>query len=384
MWFPDRVRGAEQDDRSPGDPVDELLLMEAGALDGTVAVLDDADGSLTAALIAQGHRPRVWCDDVRDEALALRSGTRGIPGQARDDESAVIPADAGISPRTNVPAEAFPTPAEAVRDARTVLWRLPKSVGAVEEYAGLIAHHAASDVRVVACGRDKHLSRSMNEALARHFTSVRASRGHRKARALLAEGANPGPITWPRTAHLEALEIDVLAHGATFSTNRLDRGTALLLDQFDRLPADVSAVDLGCGSGILAAALALQGRPVTAIDVTWSGADAARLTASANELRIDVLRRDGLAGWTEPLDLIVMNPPFHDGTAKDTEPTRRLINQAGAALAPGGELWVVFNAHLPYLQWLNRAIGRTRIEARDRSFLVTRSVRRPTGPAAHG
>ncbi len=113
MWFPDRVRGAEQDDPSPGDPVDELLLMEAGALNGTVAVLDDADGSLTAALIAQGHRPRVWCDDVRDEALALRSGTRGIPGQGRDDESAVtradestltrddestvIPADAGIS-----------------------------------------------------------------------------------------------------------------------------------------------------------------------------------------------------------------------------------------------------------------------------------------------
>ena len=74
---------------------------------------------------------------------------------------------------------------------------------------------------------------------------------------------------------------------------------------------------------------------MTAIDVTWSGADAARLTASANELRIDVLRRDGLAGWTEPLDLIVMNPPFHDGTAKDTEPTRRLINQARRSAGAG-------------------------------------------------
>ncbi len=339
------------------DPITDLLLREATDLTSPVAVLDDLDGALTTALLDGGHRPRVWCDDLRDEESALLASVDRRDG-----------------------AEIARTPEEAVTGARLVLWRLPKAVGAVEEYAGLIARHSAPAVRVVAAGRDKHLSRGMNEALARHFTDVRASLGHRKARALLAEGPNPGPIAWPRTGHLAPFDLDLAAHGATFSTFRLDHGTALLASVFEQWPDAEHAIDLGCGSGVLAALLARTGRRVTAIDVTWSGCDATRLTAEANGLQIEVLRRDGLAGWSDPVGLIVMNPPFHVGSAKDTEPTRALIDQAAAALTEDGELWCVYNSHLPYLHWLNRAVGPTRIVTRDRGYLVTRSVRRPNAP----
>ena len=129
----------------------------------------------------------------------------------------------------------------------------------------------------------------------------------------------------------------------------------------------------------MAALLARQGRSVTAVDVTWSACDAVRLTAEANGLAMDVIRRDGLAGWSEPVDLIVLNPPFHVRSAKDTEPTKALIAQAGAALALGGELWCVYNSHLPYLPWLQRSVGPTTVVARDGSYLVTRSERVTTG-----
>lgn len=355
MWFPGRMQTpADATDRL--DPITELLLREAGDQPASVAVLDDEDGALTQALVTHGSAPRVWCDDVRAEARAARAHADG--------------------------ATIVTTPVEAVTGARTVLWRLPKAVGAVEEYAELIARHAAPDVRVIAAGRDKHLSRSMNDALAKHFDNVRASLGHRKARALLADGPNPGPATWPRTGRVDALDLQLSAHGATFSTFRLDQGTALLTSVFDQLPAAEHAIDLGSGSGVLAALLARQGRRVTALDVTWSGCDATRLTAAANGLQIDVLRRDGLVDWAEPVGLIVTNPPFHVGTAKDTTPTRALFEQAGAALDEGGEFWCVYNAHLPYLQWLNQAIGPTGIVARNRGYLVTRSVRRPKGSSA--
>ncbi len=262
-----------------------------------------------------------------------------------------------------------------------MLWRLPKAVAAVEEYAHLIARHAAPDVRVTAGGRDKHLSRSMNEALGRHFEQVSASLGRRKARALLAERPQAGPVRWPRLNRLDDLDLMVAAHGATFSTNRLDRGTSLLVSCFDRLPDAERAIDLGCGSGILAALLARQGRSVTAVDVTWSACDSAKRTAEANGLPIDVQRRDGLIGWSEPIDLIVLNPPFHVGSAKDSEPTRALIAQAGAALAEGGELWCVYNAHLPYLSWLRNSIGPTQLVVRDQTYVLTRSKRHGSTPA---
>ena len=308
-------------------------------------MLDDEDAALTLALAAKGISPRTWCDDLRDELA--------------------VPA-----------AHRCATPSEALDGARTVLWRLPKAVAAVDEYAEVIARHAQPGVVVVAGGRDKHLSRSMNEALARHFNRVAASRGARKARALVASGPVSAAPRWPQLRRLDPLGLTVAAHGATFSTNRLDRGTALLVGRFESLPVTQTAIDLGCGSGIMAALLARQGRSVIAVDVTWSACDSARRTADANGLDVDVVRRDGLAGWPRPVGMIVMNPPFHVQSAKDTEPTRALITQAGRALVDGGELWCVYNAHLPYLPWLRRAVGETTIVARDRSYLVTRSVHR--------
>lgn len=174
------------------DPVTEVLLTQAESLSGTIAVLDDAAGALTGELLRLGQAPAVWCDDLRDEAQ--------VPNELRRS-----------------------CPVEAVTGAQVVLWRLPKATAAVEEYAELIAAHADPGVRVIAAGRDKHLSRSMNTALARSFASVRASLGHRKARALLAAEPTPKPPSWPRTARVDRLDLDVVAHGATFSTNRLDR-----------------------------------------------------------------------------------------------------------------------------------------------------------------
>lgn len=326
------------------DPVTELILAQAGDIAEPVAVLDDVAGALTRELAARGHTPRVWCDDVRSELE--------VPEIWRSD-----------------------TPQRAVVGARTVLWRLPRAVGAVEEYAELIAQGADPGVRVIAAERDKHLSRSMNTALARCFDSVTASLGHRKARALLASGPLQVEPSWPRTARVESLDLDVVAHGATFSTNRLDRGTALLAGCFDHLPNAATAIDLGCGSGILATLLARRGIRVSAVDVAWSACDAAALTAIANGVEVDVQRRDGVAGWPQPVDLVVTNPPFHVRAAKDTSPTRELFTEVGGVLADGGELWCVYNAHLPYLPWLRGAIGPTEIIARDRAYVVARSIR---------
>lgn len=331
---------------NPGlDAVSELLLHEAGQIRPPVAVLDDLAGGLTRVLLKRDHIPRVWCDDLRSE--------QQVPHPFR-----------------------CATPELAVSGARTVLWRLPRAVGALEEYGELIAQHADPGVRVFAAARNKELPRSMNVALARSFASVTASRGHRKARALLASGPLERKSSWPRTAHLRSLGLDVVAHGATFSTNRLDRGTALLADCLDQLPPSSAAIDLGCGSGILATLLAKRNLRVQAFDVLWSAADATRLTALANGVPVDVHRRDGVGDSSGHVDLIVTNPPFHLGASKQTSVTRRLFTEAGQVLSDGGEMWCVYNAHLPYLQWLRQAIGPTRIVARDRAYLVTASVRK--------
>ena len=48
-------------------------------------------------------------------------------------------------------------------------------------------------------------------------------------------------------------------------------------------------------------------------------------------------------------DLVLLNPPFHLGASVHAGAGIKLFEAAGRVLAPGGELWTVFNRHLQYL-----------------------------------
>ena len=137
-----------------------------------------------------------------------------------------------------------------------------------------------------------------------------------------------------------------------------------------------SALDLGTGCGVQSLHLSTHAGHLTATDVNPRCLDLARLTAALN--RIDVDFRAG--SLYEPVadesfDLIVTNPPFHIGAAKDSRPTLAMIRAAASVLRPGGEMWMVFNSHLPYLPELRRHIGVTTVEAQDRHYIVARALK---------
>jgi 16S rRNA (guanine1207-N2)-methyltransferase len=141
-----------------------------------------------------------------------------------------------------------------------------------------------------------------------------------------------------------------------------------------------TAVDLGCGTGVLAAALA-RARPgldVLATDQSAAAVASTVATLAANGLtgRVRVARDD--AASAEPdgsVDLVVCNPPFHVGPAVVTAAAERLFAAAGRLLRPGGELWCVWNSSLPHRAALRRMVGPTTTVGRGSRFVVTRSVR---------
>lgn len=333
------------------DPVARLLLDESGLsgpLTPSVLVIDDP--ALANHLHAAGQPVRAYCDDLRDER-----------------ELTLHPLD-GLD-------------ADNLTGVDLVLLRLPKSLGMLQDYVQRVAAFTGPDVRLLAGGREKHLSRGMNDVLRASFGEVRASLGRQKSRVLHAARPVPGTLSWPHTTTVD--DLTLVSHAGAFAADKLDGGTRLLLtalaeaDPPPRSATDgpVRAVDLGCGTGILAAWLAGQGCDVLAIDVSRAACASAAETAAANHLRIEVQRADRLDRPPGSVDLVVCNPPFHRGTTKDSTPGFDLIRSAIPALARGGELWAVFNSHLPYLPFLRNEIGRTQAVARDRHYTVTRSVR---------
>ncbi|NNG20671.1 methyltransferase [Naumannella sp. ID2617S] len=315
---------------------------------------------------------------VWDEALSLTQ-TTGDPGPVLVLDSPALTAAArqrwsDVRAYDDLPADHTEAPLDAA-DVTLVLGRLPKSLGALEEYAQRIAATADPSAHLVLGGRTRHMTRSMNDTLASRFGEVRASLGRQKSRALIANHPTPGPVDWPRHRHHADLDLTLHAHGATFGGTRVDPGTRLLISALDRLtPPGPQAIDLGCGNGTLTAVLARRGLSVTAVDNSRAATAATRATLAANGLSATIQLADGLTGRPpDSADLIVTNPPFHVGTAKDTSPTLAMFRDAGRVLRPGGELWAVWNAHLPYLPALWRAVGRTAILTRDPRFIVTRS-----------
>ncbi|UQE75570.1 methyltransferase [Gordonia sp. PP30] len=353
------------------DAADRLLLDEAAAAiaatpDGALAVIDDAYGALTLGAAELGARDiRVHQNLLTGEralsANAERLGTTGV--------FTARPLDSGL-----------------LAGATTVLLRLPRSLDRLAELAALIAAHADPGVRVFAGGRIKHMSVAMNDVLRAVFERVDVTHARQKSRVLIASGAKTLDAAasagqWPRTEFHADLGLTVVAHGGVFAGTRIDIGTRFLLEQFDALPAAPTAVDLACGSGIVAAALAAR-RPdvrVVATDRSAAAVASARATAAANGVgeRVDVVRADGLETLPEASqELVLLNPPFHSDASLSTGIAEHLFADAGRALAPGGELWCVWNSHLRYRPALDRLVGPTRQIARNPKFTVTASTRR--------
>jgi len=353
------------------DAADRLILDEAAALaegrgPGELVVIDDAYGALALGSASAGARGiRVHQDLVTGErALAANVGRAGFSGEVRS----------------------LPLGRELLVGARLVLLRLPRSLDRLDEVAGLIAGHAASDVIVVAGGRVKHMSLAMNEVLGAWFERIDVSLARQKSRVLTARGPRhgrqPPALGWPRGERHDDLGVTLVGHGGVFAGTGVDIGTRFLLEQLgDAVPDAATAVDLACGSGIVAAWLA-RARPalrVTATDRSAAAAASARETAEVNGLadRIRVTQADGLEllpDASEPL--IVLNPPFHSDAALHTGIAAHLFEDAARVLAPGGELWCVWNSHLRHRPLLERLVGTTRQVARNPKFTVTASTRR--------
>jgi len=142
-------------------------------------------------------------------------------------------------------------------------------------------------------------------------------------------------------------ELGMWTQPGVFSWDRIDPGTAVLLSVLPRLSGH--AADLGCGVGIIALEV-LKSPAVTGLDLI--DIDGRAVRAAGRNVRDPRARLHWADGRTSPalegLDVVVCNPPFHDGGAEDRALGQAFIRRAGAMLKTGGVLWMVANRHLPY------------------------------------
>ncbi|GFM53036.1 Ribosomal RNA small subunit methyltransferase C [Pseudomonas cichorii] len=175
----------------------------------------------------------------------------------------------------------------------------------------------------------------------------------------------------PYRIELEDGPLTVVSLPGVFSHGRLDRGSALLLENLDKLPSG-HLLDFGCGAGVLGAAVKRRypHNDVVMLDVDAFATASAALTLAANGLEAQILTGDGIDAAPMGLNTILSNPPFHVGVHTNYLATETLLRKARQHLQSGGELRLVANSFLRYQPLIEEHVGTCEIRAQGDGFRI--------------
>lgn len=109
-------------------------------------------------------------------------------------------------------------------------------------------------------------------------------------------------------------ELDFTTSSGTFSPDRLDKATAILVDEVAPPVGEKTLLDLGCGWGPIAVGLALAAPESTvwAVDVNERARELTALNASRHRARVNVAAPENVPG-NVVFDEIWSNPPVRIG-----------------------------------------------------------------------
>jgi 16S rRNA G1207 methylase RsmC len=177
---------------------------------------------------------------------------------------------------------------------------------------------------------------------------------------------------------LDGAELELRTADGVFSSEHLDTGTAVLLDSVPPPAAEGDLLDLGCGWGPIAIAMARRapGASVWAVDVNERALTLAAANASLAHVHVNAVRPEDIPAGTE-FATIWSNPPIRIGKAALHE----LLEAWLPRLASGGDAWLVVAKQLgadSLQRWIAERFPDLRVSraATDKGFRVLH-VHRP-------
>jgi len=370
-------------------PDGSLSLVRPGGGDKSLRAWDAADELLleTATSILQ-DQPHARVLIVDDQFGALSLGlARFSPELVADNAglSEALALNARVNPSvTDVPsATSWQDPPDGPFDL--VVLRIPRQADYLAWLLRWLNGVLAGQGRILAGGMIKHLPDRSVDVFAEAVVTEEVLPARKKARVVVcsrgAASLSDWPALWKGYVLANGVRVDALP--AVFAREKLDIGTRLLLphvtEAVTALGAGARVLDLACGNGVLGLQ-ALSVRPelsLTFADVSSQAVLSARHNVSQAfpDSKATFYHADGIPDESGTFDLILLNPPFHEGGVVGDHIALRLFRQASRHLAPGGRLLMVGNRHLGYHRTLKRDFSKVRQLDADPRFVVFQAGR---------
>ncbi len=184
------------------------------------------------------------------------------------------------------------------------------------------------------------------------------------------------PIEETRTPAGQALTL--ISKPGLFGWNKIDQGSAFLAEHLPDFVASLQSpperlLDLGCGYGYLT--LMSNDLPLaqrTATDNNAAALLAARENFHINQMAVELVADDCGQSLEGPFDIVLCNPPFHQGFSVDARLTGKFLHQTRRLLTPAGAALFVVNRFIPLERKAGDFFGHVDVFAENRSFKLVR------------
>lgn len=265
-----------------------------------------------------------------------------------------------------------------------VLSGLPRSREELRWRVDMAAARLEPGQQLWLAGHQREGIKGAAKVLQQRFGEVSVARTKRHTRVLVAvRDDRPGQLPDIDDTELSfegrfgRHEVACRSVPGTFAHGRVDDGTRRLLDYLatDR-ERTRHVLDLGAGCGVIGTSLLLAkpSRRVTMIDASWAATESCRRTLAANGVgdseSVSVVLADVASAPANHVDLVVTNPPFHDGREQNRQLVARFAAAAAARLARGGRFVLVANRHLAYRDDLEARFRHVKTAWEDSRFRI--------------
>jgi 23S rRNA (guanine1835-N2)-methyltransferase len=263
-----------------------------------------------------------------------------------------------------------------------VLMKLPKNLNYFSHQLKRLSQVLPAGTQVLIGAKAKSINKSLLETISRNLGEASASLTWKKTRIItcIADGkARTLPTTTNWSVDECKLQISNLSN--VFAASKLDIGARIMLDNMPKGDFK-SIVDLGCGNGILGlhAKQCFPEAYIHFIDDSEMAVASARDNWALNDLdNLTLIGEQATFAWDDCLthmsegfrpDLILCNPPFHQGEAITDHIAWQMFLDAFRRLKNGGILHVVGNRHLAYHVKLQRIFKNCTTVASNGKFVI--------------
>lgn len=175
---------------------------------------------------------------------------------------------------------------------------------------------------------------------------------------------------------IDADGIGFVSKPGLYGWNKVDKGSAFLINALPEFLASLKQppkklVDLGCGYGYLSVMASQQlDAHFIAVDNNIAAVDMCRLNFDKHQVDGEVLLGDVAEVIKPPIDLVLCNPPFHQGFDVQGDLTDKFLRAAKQLVGSSGHALFVVNGFIPLEKKAGGLFSECREMANNGSFKV--------------